>query len=146
MLFQIVQPFAADIYGDSFKEAVKNYVKFNHNLNITNMIIKDQSNHYDTRLRYYMENNKNKVGIDVYPYTNVSYPIITSAAPIITSGGPIIRSNVPITMGPSSIINSANPMITVKNSPYMANNSNVLINNPYMANNSNVLINNPFFY
>ena len=76
MLFQIVQPFAVDIYGDSFKEAIKNYVKLNYAANITNMIIKDQANHYQTRVRYYKENNKNKVGIDVYPYTNMSYPII----------------------------------------------------------------------
>jgi len=85
MLFQIVQPFVADIYGDSFKEAIKQYVKINHNLNIKRMIIKDQANHYDTRLRYYIENNKNKVGIDVYPYTNISYPtILPSIVPSIS--------------------------------------------------------------
>jgi hypothetical protein len=99
MLFQIVHPIVADIYGDSFKEAVKNYIKFNYNLNITNMIIKDQFNHYETRLRYYQENNKNKVGFDVYPYTNVSYPIIN---PVITNV-PIVRSNMPITFAPSII-------------------------------------------
>jgi len=75
MLFQIVQPFVANIYGDSFKEAIKNYIKINHNINIRNLIIKDQQNHYEARLRYYIENNKNKVGIDVYPYTNISSPI-----------------------------------------------------------------------
>ena len=115
MLFQIIQPFVADIYGDSFKEAVKNYVKFNHNVNITNMIIKDQSNHYHTKLRYYIENNKNKVGIDVYPYTNVSYPVVAPA--------PIISSNVPITIGPIS----SNPLVTVKGSPYLANNNSIFI-------------------
>ena len=97
MIYQIVQPFSATIYGDSFKEAIKQYVKLNHNMNITRMIIKDQSNHYDTRLRYYIENNKNKVGIDVYPYTNMSYPNI---APIIS--GPIISSHTPITFVPNT--------------------------------------------
>lgn len=124
MLFQIVQPIVTDIYGDSFKEAIKNYVKLNYNANITNMVIKDQNNHYQTRLRYYQENNKNKVGIDVYPYTNMSYPIIQpgpfiqspsgpftqlplgpfiQSPPIITTQpiiqpGPIIQSPIPITI------------------------------------------------
>lgn len=132
MLFQIVQPFVADIYGDSFKEAVKNYVKFNHNLNITNMIIKDQSNHYNTQLRYYTENNKNKVGIDVYPYTNVSYPIIAPViAPVIAPLAPIVRSNIPITIAPPVVPISVNPMVTVKGSQYAANNNNVFVRNPY---------------
>ena len=125
MLFQIVQPIVADIYGDSFKEAIKNYVKFNHNLNITNMIIKDQANHYEARLRYYQENNKNKVGIDVYPYTNVSYPVVTPVVPVVPAG-PIVRSPVPITITPIS----TNPLVTVKNSPFMADNNNVLVRNP----------------
>jgi hypothetical protein len=128
MLYQIVQPFVTDIYGDSLKEAIKNYVKFNNNLNITNLIIKDQASHYETRLRYYTENNKNKVGFDVYPYTNVTYPVITPVGPIITSAGPIINSNIPVTIVPSLPI-SSNPLITVKGSPYMANNNNVFIRN-----------------
>lgn len=72
--YQIVYPFTYDIYGDSFKEAVKNYVKTNYDVRIRNMIIKDQLDHYETRLRYYKEENKNKVGIDVYPYTNINGP------------------------------------------------------------------------
>ena len=113
MLFQIVQPIVTDIYGDSFKEAVKNYVKLNYNANITNMVIKDQTNHYQTRLRYYQENNKNKVGIDVYPYTNVSYPIIQSSVPIIQQA-PIIQSSVPI-IQQSPIIQSSVPITIVSN-------------------------------
>ena len=112
MLFQIVQPFAADIYGDSFKEAIKQYVKINHNLNIKRMIIKDQSNHYDTRLRYYIENNKNKVGIDVYPYTNISYPSIVPMSPHI---GPSMLPMGPV-LGPS-IISSGTPVTFVPPNP-----------------------------
>jgi hypothetical protein len=140
MLFQIVQPIVADIYGDSFKEAIKNYVKFNHNLNITNMIIKDQSNHYQARLRYYTENQKNKVGIDVYPYTNVSYPIM--AAPALMTTNPLITTKPLITTNPLMAANtivtspvpltfgSANPLVTVKGSNVMANNKNVIVNYP----------------
>ena len=73
-IYQIVYPFQQDIYGSSFKEAVKNYVKTSHDINIRNMIIKDQVDHYETILRYYKENDKNKVGIDVYPYTGINGP------------------------------------------------------------------------
>jgi hypothetical protein len=128
MLFQIVQPFAADIYGDSFKEAVKNYVKFNQNMNITNLIIRDQANHYDTRLRYYTENNKNKVGIDVYPYTNVTYP--TMFPGVLPIGGPIISSNAPVTFAPS-MIPVAPPMVTTSGSPYLSTSDNVFVRRPY---------------
>jgi hypothetical protein len=59
MIYQIVSPVVATIEGDSFKEAIKNYVKFNHNLNIRNLIIKDQSNHaYEAKLRYDLETHK----------------------------------------------------------------------------------------
>lgn len=132
MLFQIIQPFVADIYGDSFKEAVKNYVKFNHDVNITNMIIKHQSDHYETRLRYYIENNKNKVGIDVYPYTNVSYPLLP--AQIVTSNNPIsivpsIISSISPHISPSIV---SSPIVTVKGSNYSATDKGVFINNPFI--------------
>ena len=93
MIYQIVSPIVTPIYGDSFKEAIKNYVKFNHNLNINNLIIKDQSQHWEARLRYYKENQKNKVGIDVYPYTNLTYPML---APGIAARGisPIVSPGI----------------------------------------------------
>ena len=137
MLFQIIQPFVADIYGDSFKEAIKQYIKFNYNSDITNMIIKDQQNHYQTRLKYYKENNKKKVSIDISPYVNIPY------SPII-AGGPIIKSNTPITFNPAFISGnqpfisgnqpfisgnqpfiSTNPLVTVKGSPFMASNNGI---------------------
>jgi hypothetical protein len=125
MLFQIIQPFVADIYGDSFKEAVKNYVKLNNNLNINNLLIKDQlNNHYNAKLRYYTENSKNKVGIDVYPYTNVNY------STILPIGGPIITSNEPVTFGPA-VIPVAPPMVTVQGSPYLSSSNNVFVRRSY---------------
>jgi hypothetical protein len=47
MIFNVVSPIIATIDGDSLKEAVKNFIKINHSLNITNMIIKDQSNNIE---------------------------------------------------------------------------------------------------
>lgn len=109
MIYQIVSPVYASIHGDSFKEAIKNYVKFNHNLNVTNLIIKDQADHaYEARLRYYMQNEKNKVGIDVYPYTNIKPMVVApmvAAAPIIPTG----------------------PVVSAPNSRYFATADNVFI-------------------
>lgn len=129
MIFQVIEPFVVDIYGDSFKEAVKNYVKVNHAMNINRLIIKDQNDHYEARLRYYKENNKNKVGIDVYPYTNITpiAPIIPIVNPL-----PVIQSNVPVTFAPSVVpiapING--PLITTKGSSMLANSNSVFFNLP----------------
>ncbi len=132
MLFQIIYPFNDYIYGDSFKEAVKNYVKYNHAQNIHNLIIKDQANHYKTKLRYYRENNKNKVGIDVYPFTDNSYPIIPVAG---IQGGPVVRSNTPVTFVPNSlplIVNSNGPYVTANGQNFIATDDNIIINHPFI--------------
>jgi hypothetical protein len=100
MIYQIVSPIQATIQGDSFKEAVKNYVKLNHDMNIKNLIIKDQINNaWQAKLRYYMENQRNKVGIDMYPYTN---PILAQPMPIL-------------------------PVVGSANSPHFATSNNVFI-------------------
>ena len=70
MLYQIVSPFTADIYGDSFKEAVKNYLKMNRNINVSSMIITDQMNHMQAYMKYYQQDGRNRVGINMYPITN----------------------------------------------------------------------------
>ena len=72
MNYRIVQPFLIDITGNTYKEAVKNFIKINQNLNLNSLIFKDQndSRYYQALVRYYTENNKNKVGINFYPYNN----------------------------------------------------------------------------
>jgi hypothetical protein len=86
-----------------------------------------------------MQNNKDKVGINVYPDTNVSSvlpfiapnvsPVLPFIAPnvspvspfiapvpqIITPGAPIIRSNTPLTFGSNVIPISNNPIISFTN-------------------------------
>lgn len=79
MIFNIVFPFESTVYGDSFKEAVKNFIKLNHNLNITRMIIKDQSNQMEANINYYKQDGRNKVGINMFP-VGLQYPI-----PVVTS-------------------------------------------------------------
>ena len=35
MIYQVVSPFTTDIYGESYKDAIKHFVKLNRNLNIS---------------------------------------------------------------------------------------------------------------
>jgi len=141
MIYQIVSPVVASIQGDSFKEAIKNYVKFNHNLNITNLIIKDQADHaYEARLRYYTQNERNKVGIDVYPYTNVSYPVLAPGVGLVSPAvvspytTPALAINRPAVVTPyttSALAINTPAVVTTKNSPFVATDSNVFVRRPY---------------
>ena len=67
MKFSIVYPHPALIDADSFKEAIKQYVKMNRDFNINQMIITDKMNHINADLNYYRKNNVDKVGINMYP-------------------------------------------------------------------------------
>ena len=110
MIYQVISPMTAVIEGDSYKEAIKNFVKINYALNIQNMIIKDRLNHYKANINYYKENERNKIGITIYPYdgslpifkeTPVGnqrigqiiqqpiVPVISNVQPIITAPGMI---------------------------------------------------------
>ena len=140
MIFQIVSPFVTTIEGDSFKEAIKNYVKFNQNLNVTNLIIRDQADHYEARLRYYTENQKNKVGIDVYPYTNVDpYNNFYQDASYVVPVQPITASIVSPIQQVVAPFNSVvapfqqvvvPPVISQKNSQFFATDSNIYVKRP----------------
>jgi hypothetical protein len=74
MEFKIVYPFESLIYGDSFKEAIKNFIKINHNLQIHKMIITDQNKHIQAQIKYYQQDGRNKVGINMFP-TGFNYPV-----------------------------------------------------------------------
>ena len=74
MIFNVVSPLIATIDGESLKEAIKNFIKINHSLNITNMIIKDQSSNIEAQIKYYQKNGRNKVGINMFPL-DANYPI-----------------------------------------------------------------------
>ncbi len=67
MKFSIVYPYPSLIDANSFKEAIKQYVKINHNVNINQMILTDKMNHVNADLNYYRQNNVDKVGINMYP-------------------------------------------------------------------------------
>jgi hypothetical protein len=78
MIFQVVYPFETNIYGDSYKEAIKNFIKLNRDLNITRMIIKDKSRQIEANFDYYTYDGRNKVGINMFP-VSLQHPI-----PIVT--------------------------------------------------------------
>jgi hypothetical protein len=88
------------MYGDSFKDALKEFVKLNRHMNITNMIIRDQAKHYQANIRYYQEDTRNKVGIDVYP---TSFPFLP----------PIVTNNHPFNVFPSSPFGPLSPLSPV---------------------------------
>jgi hypothetical protein len=69
MIYQVVSPVVVEIDGDSFKDAVKNFVKLNYSMNLANIIITDQyrTNYMKADLKYYNEGSKNKVGINLMP-------------------------------------------------------------------------------
>ena len=82
MKFSIVYPYTSMIDADSFKEAIKQYVKINRNININQMILTDRMNHVNAELNYYRQNNVDKVGINMYPissnyniYPNIMSPV-----------------------------------------------------------------------
>jgi hypothetical protein len=67
MSFQVVYPLTMAIDGDSFKDAVKNFVKLNYDLNLASIIITDRTRYMRANLDYYNKDNKDKVGIKLLP-------------------------------------------------------------------------------
>ena len=119
MEFKIVFPFQETIFGDNFKEAVKRYIKLNHNLNISNMIVRDRFNQYDTNIKYYNENGRRKIGINMMPVgLNYPIPVVVNTTPDkpILQRDPelflptvISSSNVPLMLPPMSPLSPFSP-------------------------------------
>jgi hypothetical protein len=85
MIYQIISPMAYSLNADSFKEAIKNYINFNREMNITQLIIKDQYNHMEARINYYKHDGRNKVGINMYPinYNQSMLPYVSPYSPAL---------------------------------------------------------------
>jgi len=67
-MFNVVYPFAMEIDGDNYKEAIKNFVKLNYMMNLHKIIIRDNYNHYhQAKFNYENREKTNKIGIDIYP-------------------------------------------------------------------------------
>ena len=68
ILYQVVHPFQYAISADNVNQAIKNFVKIHRDLNIANIIITDQNKHYEAKFKYFLEDGRNKVGINAFPY------------------------------------------------------------------------------
>lgn len=71
--YQVISPVVMAIDGNTFKDAVKRFVKLNYNLNLSNIIITDQSRHMRANFNYFRQDGRNRVGINMYP---IAYPFI----------------------------------------------------------------------
>jgi len=67
MPFNVVWPIVTRVDGDSFKEAIKNFVKINRRLNIEKIIVTDQQRHVEATFNYHKHDIRNRVGINFYP-------------------------------------------------------------------------------
>jgi hypothetical protein len=67
MSFQVVWPLVQRVDGDSFKSAIKNFVKMNRRLNIEKIIITDQQKHMQATFDYFKYDIRNRVGINFFP-------------------------------------------------------------------------------
>lgn len=67
MSFNIVYPISMTIDADSFKDAVKKYIKLNYDMNIQSLIITDQYRYMKANLKYSNNSGSNRVGISLYP-------------------------------------------------------------------------------
>jgi hypothetical protein len=122
MLFQVLSPVVSTINADSLNEAIKNYVKFNHNLRINQLLIKDhQNNSYRAKVRYYVEGLTPKVGIDVYSTPtivsgNTAIPINYGSSITSSLGGippTTVVSPINMSVGPSTIGIPVGPVLGI---------------------------------
>ena len=74
MHYNIIYPTVQQINGDSINEAIKNYVKFYQDMNLTKLIIQDRNKYYNSIINYYKKNGQNKIQINTFPGYN---PLIT---------------------------------------------------------------------
>lgn len=68
MLYQVIQPFQYSISANTVNDAIKNFAKIHRDLSLSQIIITDQTNHYEAKFKYFIKDGRNKVGINAYPY------------------------------------------------------------------------------
>jgi len=66
-IYYIVDPIKTTTNGVSFKDAVKNFIKINHQLNINSLILTDRARYMKANFNFYKQYNKNKVSISLQP-------------------------------------------------------------------------------
>ena len=155
-IFQIVHPIVTTINGNSFKEAIKNFVKLNHRLNLNEIILTDQNNYYTATWKKILHDGRNKVGIDFYPtpstvITSLGFPtfglptlglptlglpvsnVIVPSGPIVGPGhdiGPVVGQVI----SPLSPVLPITPVITNRDNTRIATSNTVMAStNPLLS-------------
>lgn len=140
VLYQVLSPIVMSINGDSFKEAIKNFVKLNHRLDINKIIITDQQNHMEATLKYFKHDGRNKVGINYYPahesillglgiYPSVGLPVANvtlPTGPFVGPGhdiGPVVGNVV----APLPTVVTTTPIIRNRSGTRIATSNGVLV-------------------
>ena len=60
--YQMLFPINTVIYGDSYQNAVKNFVKLNYNLKLQELFLADQEKRYKINMKYSRADTRNRVG------------------------------------------------------------------------------------
>lgn len=81
-LFTVVSPYTVKIDAGNLHDAMKSFAKQYYHLKINDFIIKDYMNHYKANLKYFKNDGRTRIGINVNPWTG---PIVP---------GPLISQNV----------------------------------------------------
>ena len=70
-------PVNAVISGESFDQAIKNFIKLNNNLKLQEIFLADQENRYKINMKYHRADIRNRVGFDVFQVpNNFEIPIV----------------------------------------------------------------------
>ena len=73
-MYKIVYPVQTSIYGSNFSDAIKNYVKIQNDINLTNIIIQNNNLYRQTYINYIKKNGKQLARINTIPL-NPKYPL-----------------------------------------------------------------------
>jgi hypothetical protein len=73
-MFKIVYPVQTNIYGSNFSEAIKNYVKVQNDVNLTNLIIQNNNLYQQAYINYIKKNGRKIAKINTFPL-NPNYPL-----------------------------------------------------------------------
>ena len=97
MPFQVVWPLVQRVDGDSFKQAVKNFVKMNRKLNIEKIIITDQMRHMQATFDYFKHDIRNRVGINIFKpdplfLRSVGIAPLVVSNPLVPASNLVVRS------------------------------------------------------
>jgi hypothetical protein len=79
MEFKIVFPVVSTVFSDSFKDAIKQYIETNRAMNINQMIIQERMNRMQANIRYYNQDGRSKMGINMFPIPlNMGMPMVVN--------------------------------------------------------------------